>query len=175
MDIGFVEVRDAEATSTSAVARAATETGASLVLVYESERPVAFVGLEELDLGDESPIGDHVSCEPSLNEASIQVELVPGDTRDIHVYWESNRAVLFAENEPVVVIAPERLRDADDVRLLLESPTVEMFSADTRLPGPVDPPGDPLVTYRCEQGHHFRQRLSNANRRCPIDQTELVR
>jgi hypothetical protein len=175
MDVKFIEVRQPGEISAGEVARRAEDTGATLALVMEGNTPVAFIDVYELAPDDDSPIGTHVSDALRLDEASYPVELPEGATFDVVVFYRRDLAVVTSGEEPLVVTSAEPLHGVGDVRLLLASRKLEVLTADTTLPGPVDPPPDPEVTYICEHGHRIPQRLSNRNRRCPFDDTPLSR
>jgi hypothetical protein len=175
MDVKFIEVHQPEEISAGEVAQHAEDTGATLALVMEGTTPVAFIDVYELALDDDSPIGTHVSDARRLGEATYPVELPEGATFDVVVFYQRDLAVVTSGEEPLVVTAAKPLQGVGDVQLLLASRKLELLTADTRIPGPADPPPDPEVTYTCEYGHRIPQRLSNQNRRCLFDDTPLSR
>jgi hypothetical protein len=141
------------------IATRGREEGADVALVMEGATPTEIV-----ELPRDGGLGDRIPLRPG------RVHLRDPDHGSIEVpaYAGSVYVVLHPGGEPMV-------RRTADLTLHVSTDTVRVADY---APLPADRPQplpDPTVAYVCELGDIILQALSSPNRRCPRDQTKLVR
>ena len=183
MKARFINVREPEITPVSRVARAAEFWDAPHAVVVRDDRPVAFLSVDELAIGDEGPIATQVPEEPSLHETSVRIDFPEGNTEEVSVYYQEDVAVLVHDGQPWIVPAEHPLYEDEDVRKQMVLGKVHAFAADVTLAGALDPkiPGegddtdDPEVTWVCKNGDRVTQRQKSTNRICPFCHSPTLR
>lgn len=156
-----LEVSEQGALAVRDVTEAAANVGATLALVVVEDRPIAILRITELDETDETPIVERAKEHEALEEwdpaSSEPGDVLPGLT----TFVESDLVVL--QRDEARFVLPRAGRDLED---LFARSDIQMFAADTQLPGPPTELPRRYVTYSCLNGHLVKQLASNSNRIC---------